>query len=252
MLLLGLWVVPVSADFNAGSNAYQKGDFKSAYKLLLPEARQGGPKAQFALGLLFQGGKGVKKDYTQAYKWYSLAEAQGHKIAPKNKAEIAAKMSPEQIQKAEALIKEFQASGGRAPSASLSKSVPDAEKVGTDEQTAVQLPAPAKKQHQLGPEVIKEIMRSPELEQRSEGKGPLFRTTGGLTVLNEVPGAQGTRRLEVAVNAEQRNSVDEEFTPITIHMRVVLDSDGGLVNAYSTHTFNAEDRELGSLLDQLE
>lgn len=98
------------ADFNAGFSAYQKGDFQSAFQELSPEANRGNSKAQFALGLLYQGGKGVDRDYIQAYMWYGLAEAKGHKIAPRNKGEVAKKMTPEEIEKAQALIAQFKPS----------------------------------------------------------------------------------------------------------------------------------------------
>ncbi len=111
-----LGVAPLWADTNAGFQAYQKGDFQVAYELLLPEARQGNRMAQFALGLLYHGGKGVAKDGVQAYMWYSLAEENGHKEASKNKAEVAAKMTPEEIQKAETLVVEFKKNTAKEPS----------------------------------------------------------------------------------------------------------------------------------------
>ncbi len=107
--------VSARADFNTGFNAYLKGDFTTAFKELSPEANQGNSKAQFALGLMYQQGKGVDKDSIQAYKWYGLAETQGHKLAPKNKGGVAKNMTPEEIQKAERLIAQFKPSTIPAP-----------------------------------------------------------------------------------------------------------------------------------------
>ena len=40
-------------------------------------ATQGVTKSQFALGLIYEKGKGVKKDLAEAAKWYGEAAAQG-------------------------------------------------------------------------------------------------------------------------------------------------------------------------------
>jgi hypothetical protein len=98
---------PVEGDYDAGFEAYVNGDFKTALEQLTPVAQKGDPKAQFALGLLYHAGKGVKKSYVKAYMWYSLAEANGHKRAAKNKSDLARKMSLDQIEEAEKLSKEY-------------------------------------------------------------------------------------------------------------------------------------------------
>lgn len=120
--LLGLSTA--RADFTAGLQAYQKGDFEAAHKILLPEAQGGGPNAQFALGLLYQGGKGVEKDHVQAYMWYTLAEEKGHKLAPKNKMEIAGEMTPEEIQRALELVAEFKESLASRTQVLVEKTLP--------------------------------------------------------------------------------------------------------------------------------
>ena len=50
-------------------------------------------------------GKGAPKDYVLAYKWLNLAAAQG--VARKNRDELAKKMTPSQIKKAQRLAAEF-------------------------------------------------------------------------------------------------------------------------------------------------
>ena len=44
-------------------------------------AEQGLADAQFNLGLMYETGRGVPKDYVQAYAWFNIAAAQGSKTA---------------------------------------------------------------------------------------------------------------------------------------------------------------------------
>jgi TPR repeat protein len=48
------------------------------------EAGQGDAQAQFNLGLMYDNGRGVTKDYTEAVKWYRKAAAQGNADAQFN------------------------------------------------------------------------------------------------------------------------------------------------------------------------
>lgn len=45
--------------------------------------------AQYNLGYLYEHGQGVALDYAKAYKWYELAEAQGHPRAPQSMDALA-------------------------------------------------------------------------------------------------------------------------------------------------------------------
>ena len=64
-------------DFQDGLDAANRGDFKKAYSLWLPLAKQGNAKAQFHLGLMYYKGQGVPQDYKEAVKWYRLSAEQG-------------------------------------------------------------------------------------------------------------------------------------------------------------------------------
>ena len=64
--------------------AYRRGDFKTAYQLIKPEAEKGDAAAQFILGYLYDEGKGIPKDYAEAAKWYGRAANQGNKAARHN------------------------------------------------------------------------------------------------------------------------------------------------------------------------
>ena len=50
-------------------------------KKVLPLAEAGNPHAQYALGLIYAEGRGVKVDRVQAYVWLSRAIAQGDEDA---------------------------------------------------------------------------------------------------------------------------------------------------------------------------
>jgi len=60
-----------------GVEAYKKNNFAQALELLLPLATQGNAVAQYALGLMYNNGEGVTKNYQEAAKWYRLAAKQG-------------------------------------------------------------------------------------------------------------------------------------------------------------------------------
>ena len=64
-------------DLQDGWSAYERKDYKTAHKLLLPLAEQGDADAQFNLGLMYQKGHGVPQDHKEAVKWYRLAAEQG-------------------------------------------------------------------------------------------------------------------------------------------------------------------------------
>jgi len=64
--------------------AYRRGDYKTAYQLIKPEAEKGDDVAQFTLGYMYDEGKGVPQDSAEAAKWYRRAAKQGNKAAQHN------------------------------------------------------------------------------------------------------------------------------------------------------------------------
>ena len=67
---------PAWADFQAGTDAYQRRDYPTALKEWRPLAEQGNAVAQSNLGLLYQNGRGVPQDYVQARQWFEKAAVQ--------------------------------------------------------------------------------------------------------------------------------------------------------------------------------
>ncbi len=80
-MLLLILVSPARADFEAGKRAYERGDYSVALKELRPLAEQGNAEAQALLGLMYNLGRGVPLDSSQALKWYKAAAEQGGKRA---------------------------------------------------------------------------------------------------------------------------------------------------------------------------
>jgi len=64
-------------DLQDALDAWDRKDYKEAYRLLLPLAEQGDAAAQVKLGLMYNEGKGVPKDYKEAVRWYRLSVEQG-------------------------------------------------------------------------------------------------------------------------------------------------------------------------------
>ena len=71
----------LSADFQRGLEAAQRGDFATALREWEPLAEQGDSDAQYSLGFMYANGLGVPQDYKTAVKWYTLAAEQGNDIA---------------------------------------------------------------------------------------------------------------------------------------------------------------------------
>ena len=70
-------VVPAWADYQAGMDAYNRGDYATALREWRPLAERGDPSAQFRLGSLYENGDGVPRDFATARQWYEKAAAQG-------------------------------------------------------------------------------------------------------------------------------------------------------------------------------
>jgi TPR repeat protein len=62
----------------AGMNAYNSGDFATAYRLLSAEADAGDAEAQVNLGYLYARGQGVATDQMQAFLLYARSAEQGN------------------------------------------------------------------------------------------------------------------------------------------------------------------------------
>jgi uncharacterized protein len=139
-----LFAFPALADFEAGLDAYKKGDYVIAAKEWRPLAEQGSAAAQLNLGLLYLDGHGVpqdygeavmwlrrsaeqdnteaqhdlgalygaglgvKRDYVQAYKWMNICAAKGNAGCATQRDLLAKKLKHGQIVEAQRLATQFQ------------------------------------------------------------------------------------------------------------------------------------------------
>jgi TPR repeat protein len=76
-----LLALPALADFQAGKDAYDAGDFATAMEVWRPLADNGDAFAQEKLGDLYANGSGVPQDYAEAMLWYHLAADQNDPFA---------------------------------------------------------------------------------------------------------------------------------------------------------------------------
>lgn len=58
--------------------AYERGDYKTVFRLALPAAEQGDAFGQFNLGRLYHYGRVLPQDDAKAVRWYRKAAEQGH------------------------------------------------------------------------------------------------------------------------------------------------------------------------------
>jgi len=82
--------VPLSttahADFQAGMEAYEKGDYDTAKSEWKKSAALGDPSSNFNLGVLYERGVGEPVNYEAAIQYYKIASDLGHPSAPFNLA----------------------------------------------------------------------------------------------------------------------------------------------------------------------
>ena len=102
---------PVLADFQAGLDAYERGDYHTALKEWRPLADQGNAAAQNNLGAMYINGKGVRRNYVRAYMWLSLAAKQGYKRAVSSQGQLEREMTPGELAEAERFAREWKAKG---------------------------------------------------------------------------------------------------------------------------------------------
>jgi TPR repeat protein len=84
VLILALTIYAGASDFGNGLEAYSRGDFATALRQWRPLAERGDANCEYNLGLLYAGGKGVPRDYSQAQEWYEKAAKQGVAAAQYN------------------------------------------------------------------------------------------------------------------------------------------------------------------------
>ena len=93
LLIVGVWQanaqsIKNQAQFEAAVNAYEVGEYITAFKTWLPLAYEDDPAAQRNLGHLCRMGLGVKQDFAKAAEWYRKAAELGLARAQANLANM--------------------------------------------------------------------------------------------------------------------------------------------------------------------
>jgi TPR repeat protein len=86
-------------------------DYTEAARWYRKAAEQGHADGQLLLGLMYKGGQGVPQDYVEAYKWISLAASRAgiddREKYAEAREELARKMTPQQIAEAQRQAREW-------------------------------------------------------------------------------------------------------------------------------------------------
>ncbi len=98
------------ARVKLAKTAYRSGDFGAAAQMLSPLADAGMPIAQFWMGRLYNRGEGVDLNRAEAYSLWRSAAASGSTKAATALANLASRLSPEEI----AVAEQRHVSSGRA------------------------------------------------------------------------------------------------------------------------------------------
>jgi TPR repeat protein len=80
-LLVSAGEFAAAASFRQGVFAFNRQEYLLAAQNFVPLAEQGDPAAQSYLGFMFETGRGVPKNYTEAAMWYRRAAEQGDSLA---------------------------------------------------------------------------------------------------------------------------------------------------------------------------
>jgi TPR repeat protein len=70
-----------AATFRQGVSAFNRQQYLLASQIFFPLAEHGDPAAQSYLGFMFETGRGVPQNYTEAAMWYRRAAEQGDSLA---------------------------------------------------------------------------------------------------------------------------------------------------------------------------
>lgn len=78
LALLLVVTTSAQADLQSAEDAYGRKDYNTAFVEFKRLAEQGDSTAQSSLGILYELGKGVTKDFAQARYWYMKSAEQGN------------------------------------------------------------------------------------------------------------------------------------------------------------------------------
>ena len=109
VLLFALATPANAGPFEDGLAAYEQKDYPTALKVLKPLAELGHAGAQNYLGMMYYLGQADAQDYVLAHMWTNIAVANGEPEAENLRDEVARRLTPDQIAKAERMAQEWMA-----------------------------------------------------------------------------------------------------------------------------------------------
>ncbi len=102
----------LAADYQAGEEAYDRGDYATALKEWRPLAEQGDAEAQIQVGTMYENSVGFPQDYVLAHMWFNLAATHlpadlTQDLAALNRDFIEKRMTPDQVAEAHRIAREW-------------------------------------------------------------------------------------------------------------------------------------------------
>ena len=195
-----------SAQYNLGV-MYDTGtvvpkDYAEAMSWYRKAADQGYASAQYNLGVMYYKGRGLPKDLVQAHAWWNITGAGGDETAKKDCANIEKEMTPEQQAEAMKLARELFAKLPSAPSRDPSKdeAADRAEQLARAEQVPLNGFEKVSGKSEDGIAMNKAKSKSPttNAEQALEGDPNSKNAQGGLVAVQQTSQAQSKQRPRLA------------------------------------------------------
>ena len=112
------------ADYNAGTAAFNAGDYTRAFQEYRQSANAGNSLAQYMMGRMYGEGRGVGADKLAAYMWFDLSASNGNSRAIAARDAIAAEMDPDEIEQAQELAAGWRANRPATATAATPASAP--------------------------------------------------------------------------------------------------------------------------------
>ena len=78
LIALAFLANPLAAEIEEGRDLMEAGRFEEALESFWPAARSGNADAEELIGVMYALGLGVEQDYTRAFEWYLRSAMKGH------------------------------------------------------------------------------------------------------------------------------------------------------------------------------
>ncbi|MEM6897303.1 MAG: tetratricopeptide repeat protein [Pseudomonadota bacterium] len=78
LIALAFLATPLAAEIEEGRDLMEAGRFEEALESFWPAARSGNADAEELIGVMYALGLGVEQDYTRAFEWYLRSAMKGH------------------------------------------------------------------------------------------------------------------------------------------------------------------------------